>query len=614
MLTRVVFRKKQVINRSIEMSSGARAAATYPFNIGLEFMNKENDGSDKSFGCLKFETLGFPKGYKQKGKYRVHISLDVSTSMQSERRLSLAKETILKMVEYLASAANENPGLQFWITLTTFSTEARAVVENEEVSSETISFLTSTVNGIRVENSTSFEASFLLDRDIMEQQAVKDKDRENEDIVTIHIQMTDGEITAGNKDETYLKTLLSPHVEHIFIGYGADHKAGCLINLSKVNAVSSYMFLDNPTKMGAMFAQIFCPHLYAAVTEVTIELRGAKFLDIDNGCETSSVFLNRVATETTKRFHLVTDAEVQAQDETQRLSDDVMSSVYDYSGSERAITVNITFRAFDNQNLEDPPNYPFYKGFGIVSSTTHSVEVQKERLRWRVMILMKDAKDLKHREHENFTRHNRYAEYDYETNQWIDQMKEEKDALIQRANELKDEIKQFGELHDIAEDEMLKDLVTDIVICICAIPSSQHGLMYIYSRFRSCTDETPTAVTDLTPLDEYVGDFLTSSSCDHGDDRLFSCGGSNEDVLHRQRSGTTNTAFDILNRAMSQSPTSAGAVAAHGSTIRDDDDGFQGIRRARSSYRQTTVSDDVVRNDVVRTDDDLVVISNTDAI
>ena len=571
------------------MSSRA-VEVTYPFNIGIEFMNKETDGSDKSFGCLKFETLGFPEGYKQKGKYRIHISLDVSTSMQSERRLSLAKETIVKMVEYLASAANDNPGLQFWITLTTFSTDARAVVEDEEVSSETISFLTSTVNRIQVENSTSFEASFLLDRNIMEQQAVKDKERENEDIVTIHIQMTDGEITAGNKDETYLKTLLSPDVEHIFIGYGADHKAACLINLSKVNADSSYMFLDNPTKMGAMFAQIFCPHLYAAVTDVTIELTGAKFLDVDNGCETSSVFLNRVAVETTKRFHIVTDHD----DETQCLSDDVMSSIYDYSKSEKAVTVKVTFRAFNNQNLDYPPNYPFYRGFGIVSSTTHSIEVQKERLRWRVMILMKDAKDLKHREHYNFIRHDRYADYDYETNQWTDPMKEEKDTLIQRANELKDEIKQFGELHDIGEDEMLKDLVTDLVICICAIPSSQHGLMYIYSRFRSCTDETPSAVTDLTPLDQYVGDFLTSSSCDHGDDRLFSCGGSNEDVLHRRRSGTTNAAFDILNRAMSQSPTSSTATAY---------DGNHGISRARSSYRQASY-------DVVGTDDDLVVVPN----
>ena len=573
------------------------SAAAIPFTIGLELMNKETGGSGQQFGCLKFATTAFPEGYKQKGKYRVHISLDVSTSMQTERRLDLAKETVVKMVEYLASTAKENPGLQFWITLTTFSTEARMVIRNEKVNSDTVSLITSTVQRIRLENSTSFEASFLLDRGIMQEQAAKDQEDGNADIVTLHIQMTDGEITAGSKDETYLKSLLEPGVEHVFIGYGADHKAGCLINLSKVNDGSSYMFLDHPTKMGAMFAQIFCPHLFTALTETTITLTGAKFLDVENGCETSTMFLSRVATETTKRFHVLTD---QQEEEQGSAGDDVMSSVYDYSASSQAVSVRVTFRSFDNQDLEQPPNYPFRTSFDVVSATTHSVEVQKERLRWKVMILMKDAKDMKHRENEVFAKHSRFTEYDYETRQYVEPMKEEKDALIRRANELKDEVKEFGESHDIAQDEMLKDLTTDLVICICAIPSCQHGLMFIHSRFRSCTDETPSAVSDLTPLDQHVSDFVSSSACDYGDDRLFSCGGHNEHVLHRQRSGTTNAAFDQLSRAMSQSPTSpSGSALDHGS---------QGIHRARSSYRQASHG----HNDAVGTDDDLVVIPPSD--
>jgi uncharacterized protein YegL len=580
------------------------AAAAYPFTVGLEFMNKETDGSGKHFGCLKFATTAFPEGYTQKGKFRVHISLDVSTSMSKERRIDLAKDTIVKMVEYLASAANENPGLQFWITLTTFSNEARIVVEDEEVTSNTISFLTQTVYRIRLDNATNFEASFQLDRSIMQEQAAKDEERENGDIVTLHIQMTDGEITDGNRDETYLKSLLSPDVEHVFIGYGADHKAGCLMNLSTVNANSSYMFLDHPTKMGAMFAQIFCPHLFTAVTEVTIKLTGALFLDVENGCETSSMFLTRVATDTTKTFHVITDSD---QEEQQGLGDDVMSSIYDYSGGKQAIQITVTFRAFDNQNLENPPNYPLFQTLDVNSATTHSLEVQKERLRWKVMLFMKEAKDMKQREHDKITtcqkQHLQYSEYNYETHEYIDPMKQEKDALIQRANELKDEIKQFGDSHDIAEDEMLKDLVADLVICICAIPSFEHGLMYINSRFRSCTDSTPSAVTDLTPLDNYVDDFVASSGYNHGDDRLFSCGGSNEDALHRQRSGTTNAAFNILNRAMSQSPTST-STPRYSSF---DDDAVQGIRRARSSYQQQ-MRTRMPNDDVTGTDDDLVVI------
>lgn len=583
-------------------SLAASAEKIYPFNVDLEFMNKQTDGSDKHFGCLKFTTAAFPNDYKQKGKYRIHLSLDVSTSMKTGERLSLAKETIVKMVEYLASAANDNPGLQFWITLTTFSTDASLVIRNEKITSDTLSHITSIVQRVRVESSTNFEASFLLDREIMQNEADKDQENENADIVTLHIQMTDGEITAGSKDETYLKSLLLPSIEHIFIGYGADHKAGCLINLSNVNAISSYMFLDHPTKMGAMFAQIFCPHLFTAITEVTIKLTGGLFLDVENGCEVSSVFLKQVAVETTKSYHIVLEKEEQG------MYDDVMSSVYDYNGSKQALQVTVTFRAFDNQNLDNPPNFPLFKIFDVDSATTHSLEVQKEYMRWKVMLLMKEAKDMKHREHENITtcqKENRmYSEYNYETREYTDPMKQEKDALIHRANELKDEIKQFGDSHNIPEDEMLKDLTADLVICICAIPSHEHGLMYIHSRFSSCKDETPSAVTDLTPLEEHVGDFLASSGYDHGDDQLFSCGGSNENVLHRQRSGTTNAAFDILNRAMSQSPTSA---AASGGVF---DHASQGIRRARSSYQHQqmtpTNSDHVTSND----DDDLVIIAN----
>jgi len=596
-----VFQLKQSINQSIiEMSAAAAAASMTPFTIGLELMNKETDGSGKHFGCLKFSTSPFVDGYKKVGKYRLHISLDVSTSMRTDRRIDLAKETIVKMVEYLASTASENPGLKFWLTLTTFSTGARVRINNEQVSSESVSLITSTVYSIQLENSTNFEASFQLDRDVMHEQAEKDKEAGNADIVTLHIQMTDGEITAGSKDETYLKSMLDSSAEHVFIGYGADHKAGCLINLSKVNGVSSYMFLDHPTKMGGMFAQIFHPHLFTAVSEVTITLTGAKFLDIENGCETQSMYLARVAADTTKKYHIVTDSDEEeaaasAAATSGFYSDDVPSvsaSIYDYSGGVKAVSVKVTFRSFDNQDIDMPPNYPFWKVFGVASATTHSVEVQKERLRWKVLLLMKDSKDMKQREGEQTAQ--QHLDYDYDTGRYVDDVfKAEKDVLIQRANELKSEIKEFGEFHDIADDEMLKDLATDVVVCICAIPSREHGLMYIHSRFRSCNDETPTSVTDLTPLDEFVTDFVSSSGFNCGDDQLFSCGGSNEGVLHRQRSGTTNAAFDQLHRAMSQ-PMSQQQPAS-------DAGGRQEIRRLNSSYRQA-------RSDGY--DDDLVIVDD----
>ena len=267
------------------------------------------------------------------------------------------------------------------------------------------------------------------------------------------------------------------------------------------------------------------------------------------------------------------------------------SSIYDYSGGVKAVSVKVTFRSFDNQDTSMPPNYPFWKVFEVASATTHSVEVQKERLRWKVLLLMKDSKDMKQLESVQ-SADSHLVDYDHDLGRYVDPLKTEKNVLIQRANELKNEIKEFGEFHDIAEDEMLKDLATDVVVCICAIPSREHGLMYIHSRFRSCNDETPTSVTDLTPLDEFVTDFVSSSGFNHGDDQLFSCGGSNEGVLHRQRSGTTNVAFDQLHRAMSQ-PMSQQQPASNATG--------QEIRRLNSSYRQAG-SDSY--------DDDLVIVDD----
>ena len=553
---------------------------TTPFEVKIELMNKETDGSGRHFGFFKLTTSPFPEGHEKKGNYRVHIALDVSTSMREENRLGLAKDTTAKMVEFLASASKENPELNFWFTLTTFSTDARVVINNSKVSEDTVRLLiTSAVQMIRPENSTNFEASFNLDRKIMEQQAAADQEAGNT-VTTLHIVMTDGEVTAGNNNEDELKGMLCNNVEHVFIGYGAGHKAACLMNLASVNEKSSYLFLDHPTKMGAMFAQIFCPHLFTSISDVEIELTGAKFLDIESGNEVETLFVKRIAADTTKTFHLMTDPRVDA--------------VHYADGDEdrhrvKEIYVRMQFRSFDNADLDEPPNFPFCKPYSVISATTHSLDVQKERKRWAVLVLMKDAKELKKSEQafHQMMATSHWSERDQKQNGF----KEEKDALIHRATELKDEIKEFAEQNGIADDEMLKDLTTDLVICICAIPSHEHGLMYINSRFRSCTDETPTAVSDLTPLDDHVQDFLHSSGYNCGDDQLYSCGGDNDDALYRRRSsGAVNAAYDNMARVMSQPSQPSQPLSQE-----------PPIQRRNSSYRQQQqqppfLSDDVNDN------------------
>ncbi len=569
---------------------------TTPFVVKIELMNKETDGSGKHFGFLKLTTNPFPEGHKKSGNYRVHVSLDVSGSMTEQGRLALAKETIAKMVEFLASASKENPDLHFWLTLTTFSNEAEIFIDNAKVSEESAPKLTSTVEKLYTKQATNFEASFKLDREVMEQQAAADQEAGNA-VTTLHIVMTDGEVTAGNINEDELKGMLLADVEHVFVGYGAGHKACCLMNLASVNDKSSYLFLDHPTKMGAMFAQIFCPHLFTSISDVEIVLTGAKFLDIESGFEVSTVALKRIAADTTKTFHILTDSDDEDDND-------------DYN-SVTAISVSMQFRSFDNANLDEPPNFPFRTSVPVVSATTHSLDVQKERKRWAVLVLMKDAKNLKSREqtHQQMMATSHWSQRDSKQNGF----KEEKNALIRRATELKDEIREFAEQNGIADDEMLKDLTTDLVVCICAIPSDEHGLMYINARFRSCNDETPTSVSDLTPLDDHVHEYVNSSGYVCGDDQLFSCGGDNREALYRQRSGAGNAAYDNMARVMSQEQE-PGQQQQHQPQMQPQ------LQRRRSSYHQQQqhqFSDDVSHhgyNEDSFSDSSPVVINSNDDV
>ena len=228
--------------------------------------------------------------------------------------------------------------------------------------------------------------------------------------------------------------------------------------------------------------------------------------------------------------------------------------------------------------------------------------------------MMKDAKNLKSREqtHQQMMATSHWSQQDPKQNGF----KEEKNALIRRATELKDEIKEFAEQNGIADDEMLKDLTTDLVVCICAIPSDEHGLMYINARFRSCNDETPTSVSDLTPLDDHVHDYVNSSGYVCGDDQLFSCGGDNREALYRQRSGAANAAYDNMARVMSQEPQQQ----QHQPQMQQPQ-----LQRRRSSYQQQQqqqqCSDDVSHhgygggyNDDSYSDSSHVVITSNDAV
>jgi hypothetical protein len=120
-------------------------------------------------------------------------------------------------------------------------------------------------------------------------------------------------------------------------------------------------------------------------------------------------------------------------------------------------------------------------------------------------------------------------------------------------------------------------------------------------------------VSDLTPLDDHVHEYVNSSGYNCGDDQLFSCGGDNQEALHRQRSGAGNAAYDNMARVMSQEQEPE-QQQQHQPQMQPQ------LQRRRSSYHQQQqhqFSDDVSHhgyNEDSFSDSSPVVINSNDDV
>ena len=71
-----------------------------------------------------------------------------------------------------------------------------------------------------------------------------------------HVLLTDGQITDGSTDKTYLKTLVSDVYPNIFMGYGLEHDNILLTSLASTGLHNEYRLVDNLEKAGLVYGEV----------------------------------------------------------------------------------------------------------------------------------------------------------------------------------------------------------------------------------------------------------------------------------------------------------------------------------------------------------------------
>jgi hypothetical protein len=119
-----------------------------------------------------------------------------------------------------------------------------------------------------------------------------------------HILLTDGEITGGSKDKTYLKDLLNKDYPNIFLGYGLQHDNLLLTSLESASKYNEYRFIDNLEKSGLVYGEVIHQLLYTAIEDVTLKAENCEIYDYSTNTWTATLDIGHLISDQEKIYQI----------------------------------------------------------------------------------------------------------------------------------------------------------------------------------------------------------------------------------------------------------------------------------------------------------------------
>ena len=120
----------------------------------------------------------------------------------------------------------------------------------------------------------------------------------------VNILLTDGEITDGSNNKTYLKTLVGTDYPNIFMGYGLHHDAALLTSLASTRLHNEYRFVNNLEKAGLVYGEVIHQLLYTALEDVSLKAEGCEIYDYLTNTWTTDLALGHLVSEQKKTYQV----------------------------------------------------------------------------------------------------------------------------------------------------------------------------------------------------------------------------------------------------------------------------------------------------------------------
>lgn len=252
---------------------------------------------DESFGVLVLEM-------KQinitKRPIFILFTLDTTGSMSEfvthvTTKMQYAIQTLKSIVKYLST---EN--VDVYVQINTFNDDVTTIIPPTKVSAQTHTDMINTLSTIDAEGSTNIELALSSANASITEYATANPTHK-----CVHIFMTDGDPTSGATTPAELLNCVSHDYMSINIGFGIDHNAKLLCDLSNANN-SEYHFIDNIEHASLVYGESLHKVLYPCLQTVRINIENGLIYDWLNNGWTSCITENTIVSEIKKFYHVKT--------------------------------------------------------------------------------------------------------------------------------------------------------------------------------------------------------------------------------------------------------------------------------------------------------------------
>jgi uncharacterized protein YegL len=228
------------------------------------------------------------------------FTVDTTGSMgdcvkHANTKMQYAIQTLKSIMKYVSRQEAD-----IYVQINTFNETIKTIVDPVKVSQQSLPNILETLNTVDADGSTNIEAALTAAT-----ASIKSYAETYPTHSCVHIFMTDGQPTSGATTSAELLKCISTDYMSINIGFGTDHNAKLLSELSN-SKNSEYHFIDKLENASLVYGESLHKVLYPCLQNVHVQLENGLIYDWTNNKWTTGIYESTLIGEIKKYYHVKT--------------------------------------------------------------------------------------------------------------------------------------------------------------------------------------------------------------------------------------------------------------------------------------------------------------------